>query len=76
MAPYANIVIWSVFAGRVIINGFGICYMLSICVCVLYFSPIDEVWIFLSGMFSTPDKKNGFSVSMHVCILCVHDLCV
>ena len=36
----------------VIINGFGICYMLHVCVCSpVMLSPVVEVWIILSRMF-------------------------
>ena len=36
-------------SGRVVINGFGICYMLNVCVCVLsrYLSPLVE-WSLMS----------------------------
>ena len=35
-----------------LINGFGICYMLNVCVCVLsrYLSPVVEILIILSRM--------------------------
>ena len=41
----------------VITNGFGICYMLNVCVLSCDLSPVVEIWIILSGMFLTLDKK-------------------
>ena len=43
----------------VITNGFGICYMLNVCVLSRDLSPVVEIWIILSGMFRTLDKKKS-----------------
>ena len=42
----------------VITNGFGICYMLKVCVLSRDLSSVVEIWIILSGMFRTLDKKS------------------
>ena len=46
IGPGLELIMWSV-----IINGFGICYTLTVC----YLSPVVEIMIILPVMYSTGD---------------------